>query len=403
MKDDADLLRRYVEDRSEDAFTELVRRHLGLVYATALRRVGGDTHLAEDVAQKVFADLARKAATLRDHATLGGWLYVSTQVAAAAVVRSEQRRKTRETGAQIMETLSAFNEADPNFDHLRPVLDDALLQLKAGDREAIVLRFLQQRTFADIGTTLRLTEDAARKRVDRALEKLRTLLGRRGIKSTSVTLGLALAASAIPNVPAVLATKVAGQALAQATALGTGASAAFTLAKALLLPAAALVIGGIFLLQQHQANAALRTELAQLAPAIGAIDRQRAINLRLARLVADVERLRSAQTELPGLHRSVAAIVPPPVRVAASSGMLTITSTNGLRWENEPVDLQTYLSRLQSLQPSPAADSKIVISAPGATFDSLSYVIDEARKAQIKHVVVESDATPDPKRGFSWF
>src|SRR5579859_7351651 len=99
MMDDPELLRRYVEDHAEEAFTELVGRHLGLVYSTALRRVGQDAHLAEDVAQKVFIDLARKASLLRGRATLSGWLYVSTHVASAAVVRSERRRKTRETEA----------------------------------------------------------------------------------------------------------------------------------------------------------------------------------------------------------------------------------------------------------------------------------------------------------------
>jgi DNA-directed RNA polymerase specialized sigma24 family protein len=107
MKDDAELLRSYVEDCSEKAFAELVRRHLGLVYSGALRRVGHDMHLAEDIAQKVFSDLARKAPSLAGRASIAGWLYVSTHLAAAEVVHKERRRKARE------------NEALTGLTHLR--------------------------------------------------------------------------------------------------------------------------------------------------------------------------------------------------------------------------------------------------------------------------------------------
>src|SRR5882724_8495971 len=103
MQNDTELLRSYIDDRSEDAFAELVRRHLGLVYFAALRRVGNDTHLAEDVAQKVFSDLARKAPALRHRITLTSWLYVSAQLASADLVRREQRRKHRETAAHSMQ------------------------------------------------------------------------------------------------------------------------------------------------------------------------------------------------------------------------------------------------------------------------------------------------------------
>src|SRR3954470_21076544 len=103
MNSDSELLRRYVEEKSEAAFSELVQRHIGLVYSVALRRVGGDAHLAEDVTQTVFNDLARKASTLRDRATLGGWLYLSAHHASAAIVRTEHRRKAREMIAHDMQ------------------------------------------------------------------------------------------------------------------------------------------------------------------------------------------------------------------------------------------------------------------------------------------------------------
>ncbi len=119
MDTDTQLLHRYVQNRDENAFTALVRLRLGLVYSIALRRVGGDTQLAEDVAQKVFTDLARKASSLSGRTTLTGWLYVSTDHASAAVVRSERRRKNREMEAQTMQTLLDESTTEPDLNRLR--------------------------------------------------------------------------------------------------------------------------------------------------------------------------------------------------------------------------------------------------------------------------------------------
>src|ERR1041385_3693351 len=106
MIPDGELLRRYIESHSESAFAELVARHLDLVYSTALRQVNGDAHLAQDVAQTVFIDLARKAATLTQRSVLTGWLYTSSSFAAAKAVRTEQRRQTHEQEAQAIDRKS---------------------------------------------------------------------------------------------------------------------------------------------------------------------------------------------------------------------------------------------------------------------------------------------------------
>jgi RNA polymerase sigma factor (sigma-70 family) len=126
--------------------------------------LNGDTHLAQDVAQSVFTDLARKAPSLRNRVTLAGWLYVSARHAAAATVRREQRRKTRETVAHSMHAADPSDSPDADGPRLRPLLDAAIDSLKAEEREAVVLRFFQQRSLAEIGSTLRVTEEAARKR-----------------------------------------------------------------------------------------------------------------------------------------------------------------------------------------------------------------------------------------------
>ncbi|HEY1111352.1 MAG TPA: sigma-70 family RNA polymerase sigma factor, partial [Opitutaceae bacterium] len=215
--DDSDLLRRWAARRDEAAFGELVRRHVDLVYGCALRRLAGDAHLAKDVTQLVFCDLARRAGGLAERAVLGGWLHTSTRFAAAKAVRGEQRRRAREEAAFAM---NANDDAAINWERLRPVLDEAIDELGEQDREAVVLRFFEERSFAEIGARLHLTENAARMRVERALEKLRARLGRRGIGSTVAALGVALAGNAVLAAPVGLAGAVTTSAVASATTAG---------------------------------------------------------------------------------------------------------------------------------------------------------------------------------------
>lgn len=221
MNEDAELLRRYTEGKSEAAFAELVRRHVGFVYGIALRRVHGDAHLAEEVAQGVFTDLARKAAVLVRHPALGAWLFRSARFAAAQAMRSEKRRKMREQEAQIMHELPDGTAAsEPNWSAVRPVLDEVMETLPERDRVAVWLRVCEGRPFAEVGARLSASEDAVRVRVDRALEKMRVSLARRGVVSTTVALTSALAQEAGIVAPAGFAASVTGAALAGAAAGG---------------------------------------------------------------------------------------------------------------------------------------------------------------------------------------
>jgi len=170
---DSELLRQYAVTHSEGAFTELVRRHVNLVYSSALRQVNGDTHLAQDVTQTVFANLARKASALSQREVLTGWLYTSTHFAAAKAVRTERRRNAHEHEAHIMQELTRSPAPDFEWQQLRPVLDEVMHELNDLDRDAVLMRYFESRPLAEIGLRLGLSESAARKRVDRALEKLR--------------------------------------------------------------------------------------------------------------------------------------------------------------------------------------------------------------------------------------
>lgn len=267
MPSDAELLRAYADGKSEPAFRELVARHLGLVYGVALRQCGGDAHLAADVTQRVFTALARKARALTGLPVLGGWLHRSTQFAASDTVRAERRRRAREQQASAMHDPTASAARDADWQKLAPVLDRAIGELTAADRDAIALRYFENRPFAEIGRALRLTEDAARMRVDRALDKLRHQLARRGITSTAAALGLVLAQSAGAAVPAGLLASVTSASLAGAAA-GGGAGAVlslFLMSKITSVVVGALLVAAVAtVVVEGRAHRTLRTELAAL-------------------------------------------------------------------------------------------------------------------------------------------
>lgn len=215
--DDRELLRCYVRNRAEDAFAELVRRYVSLVYHAAQRQVNGDAHTAEDVTQKVFTLLANKASSLTRHRTLAGWLHTTTRFVASETRRAERRRRAREREAYLMHELTSDTTTDAGWETLRPVIDDALGELNAEDRDAVLLRFFANLPHAEIGVRLNVSENTARMRVERALEKLRASLARHRVTSTAAALALALANQASATVPAGLAGTVTSVALGGAT------------------------------------------------------------------------------------------------------------------------------------------------------------------------------------------
>ncbi len=287
MLDDAELLRRYAAEKSEAAFAEVVRRHLNLVYSIALRQVGGDVHLAEDVAQQVFAALARRAETLSRRPSLSGWLYRSTHFAASDVVRAERRRKARDHEALLMQSPDAPSAAI-DWDRVRPVLDAAIADLAERDRDAVTLRFLDGRSFAEIGAKLQLNENTARMRVERALDKLHAALARRGVTSTTAAVGIALAQQASVAAPAGLSAAVTGSALSSAAAGGGAALLGlFVMNKTTLAVSGVVLALAITGFVELRANRALHVDLRAVAGAGDLPELQqesRRLNLALQKL-----------------------------------------------------------------------------------------------------------------------
>lgn len=211
------LLNSYAVDGSEEAFQELVIDHLNLVYGVALRCLNGDAALAEDACQIVFQSLARKARTISPDTIMTGWLYRHAFHTASRMARSEKRRRLRETRAVVEQDPDSHQE--PN--QLEQAVGELLAGLHAKDRSALLLRFYEELSFGEIGKNLGVSEDAAQKRVSRAIEKLRTKLKAAGAGGATSALTAYLSAVGSTPVPATLAFRI-GQQLAAPAAAGGG-------------------------------------------------------------------------------------------------------------------------------------------------------------------------------------
>jgi RNA polymerase sigma factor (sigma-70 family) len=216
---DAELLEQFARNHSEAAFAELVERHLGLVYSAAFRKTDNPQH-AEDIAQAVFIILARKADSLGPKTVLPGWLYHTARLTAANLQRAEIRRIRREQEA-FMESTMKEPAPDALWCELSPLLEDAMAGMGATDRDAIVLRFFQNRSLADVGTSLGIAERAAQKRVNRALEKLRNFFTKRGVVSTTAIIAGAISNHSVQAAPMSLAKTISTVALAKGAAAST--------------------------------------------------------------------------------------------------------------------------------------------------------------------------------------
>jgi RNA polymerase sigma factor (sigma-70 family) len=315
-KSDTELLREYTGQGHEDSFREIVVRHTDLVYSSALRQVASPD-LARDVAQSVFTDLARKAqsiaGTLDENASLLGWLFRSARFAALNQLRDDRRRQLRDRHA--MEYFNPASETALEWDQVRPVLDEAMADLGDEDREALLLRFFKSHDFRAIGQSLGVSDDAAQKRVSRALERLRAHLTGRGITATTLALSTALSANAVTIAPVGLAGTLSSTALAATTfATITKAIAMTTLQKTLIVTTIVLAVGtGIYEARraahlQSQVRA-LQEQQTPDGEQIRQLKHQRDdATGKLALLKQENEQLHSNLAELPKLRGEIARL-----------------------------------------------------------------------------------------------
>jgi RNA polymerase sigma factor (sigma-70 family) len=231
---DMNLLRQYAGGNSDNAFAALVSRHVNLVYSAALRKAG-NPHAAEEITQAVFIILAQKAGRIPTRTILPGWLYQTAWLTAANYLKRDIRRVRREQEAfmQSQSDLPRQNEtaADETWQQLAPLLEDAMGQLGDKDRAAVLLRFFGGRSFAEVATAAGVSENAAKKRVTRALEKLRKFFTKRGVGSAAETIAGAISAHSVQAAPALLAKSVTAIALAKGA---TASASTLTLIKGAL-------------------------------------------------------------------------------------------------------------------------------------------------------------------------
>jgi len=330
---DIQLLRDYARDGNETAFRELVARHTDLVYSAALRQVDSPD-LACDLAQGVFTDLARKARSVAEKAPAGhsltGWLLRGTRYAALNHLRDTRRRQANER--QAMEQLIIDSESAPDWEAIRPLLDEAMDSLGDEDHTAVTLRYFENKSLREVGQALGASEDTAQKRVSRAVERLREFFSRRRVTVGASGLAAVISSNAVQAAPPGLAATISSAALAGAavstSALITAAeTVAMTTIQKSLIAAAFAIVAGAGIYEAHQISS-LQTRLESQTRSLQQAQRQRddASN-HAAHLAGELAKVKQAPPEVVKLRGEVGALRQEKANSGRQSALNKVTAT----------------------------------------------------------------------------
>jgi RNA polymerase sigma factor (sigma-70 family) len=370
---DADLLAAFAAGHSDTAFARLVERHAALVHSAALRQVR-DAHLAEEITQTVFILLARKARDLGPGTILSGWLCRAAHFTAANMLKAQYRRQQREHSAAVAADSESPEAA---WQQLAPLLDEAVARLRADDRNAVVLRYYEQRSLAEVGAALGIGEDAAQKRVARALELLRRRFAHQGVVLSAAVIAAAVAAQAVQAVPAGLAAKIStAVALAVSAApIGTSLLIMTTLKNIAITTALVAAVGsGVY--EGREASQA-RAEVRQLQLA------QTPLAGQLARLQAERD---DATNRLAGLAQNLSGVL-----AREKKNDLELLQLRGMagvarRSMAEVEQLRAQLAR----QSAPPGTNLIT----GAMVEAMKQAVDQDVARRLSHLTATLQLTP---------
>jgi RNA polymerase sigma factor (sigma-70 family) len=327
---DQELIAQFCAQRSENAFAEIVRRHVDHVHSAAMRMVR-DPHLAEDITQAAFVALARSAGNLQNVAVLSSWLHGTVKNLSSSAIRCETRRRRREQEAIAMTGLQD-TENNADWEATAPHLDAALHAMRAEDRDPLMLRFFERKTAREIAAALKINEEAAQKRVSRALERLREILARRGVKVGAAGLCATLTANAVQAAPIGLSAGVlAGAKLLASSSLTTSLIGqtkviAMTALQKTMVTAGivAAVGGGIYgvnknLQLRHELTAAQQDRDAVEQELQATTNQRDEASKQLAALQQDVAQLREQTASIPKLRGEITRLQAARTREAAAA------------------------------------------------------------------------------------
>jgi len=390
---DLDLLARYARHHAEDAFAEIVRRHLDLVHSAALRQVRSP-QLAEEVAQSAFLKLARHARQLAPGTIVSAWLYQVTRREAIDVVRREARRHLRE---QIATEMNAINATAADWTGIEPLLDEAMHDLDETDRAAVLLRYFEEKSLREVGQALGASENAAQKRLTRAVERLREFFGKRGVTVGARGLVVAISANAVQAAPVGLAVTISATAAlagttlaATATATATKAIAMTTLQKAVVTATVAILAGaGVY--QARRAS--------QLREQVQTLQQQQ------APLTEQIEQLRRERDD--ALKRVASLFIKPTPRLPAPRIQVASPPEEDLRSTNlyerfKDKQLKLAVEQVESYLKANGRNAASLLAAYRTTGDSA--LLDEAMQKFPSNPQVafeaafKKDAAPEDRR-----